>query len=702
MSEFFNLVASLQTSLDALNAILAGDENTTVIINDQEKPSLTKKAKETLDGVVQVILDAAADIDAVKYGSTVTGIAATSDGDYFSVISANESNYLDLYLNNANTAEFIKSYPSDIALKVLDSRVDGVGTNVSDLLISAMDLYEADTDHIIVVAATNEDGQAQSLVSYDLVNGKLLHKGTVVLDEEDMPDYLAGHYAPIEDNENYADVESVLPIIATNHEGVTTLPVAYDMNSESLLVNGAQMGITSPLIPNTKIAAKIEGDMIVFTGDVVSEGVTEPVNASLPVFVAIREPSEVQTSLIYSTDTRFYINPNVKLDFSIVENLVVTRDSDGQELIEDVDYKFIPLGIVTGLIDTADFDVTITYDGVYQRYITYLYDIVNKTIFANPGNSRKTDPEEYIPPNDTGSSVPIFNTHIGDVVELINLQGWVGDNYMHDNMHHFKERNKRILAKTRAKMIQGGNITLIGYGDSITCFGGFADHTIPNGTARDDVAFFSDYPDDTFTKIPVYDFNDGGGLKHVKEGWNWILKHAIEDRYGATVNYLNYGIGGTASGSDLNSNGRPNGLYPERIQYPLADTEVAIANGDAVLVVLAFGMNELGQVETAENTAEMAKKFKAKGADVIILDSARPNPLGRINHYEKWQSTSSYLYSAAISTDSAFVPFAPYITEERLGFLGMSSFNLAGAGRVNHPGRREFGFFGKLLINNIL
>lgn len=46
------------------------------------------------------------------YADTTAGLAATVDGDYFSVVSPDVNGYLDLYKNNAGVAEFKKQYPS--------------------------------------------------------------------------------------------------------------------------------------------------------------------------------------------------------------------------------------------------------------------------------------------------------------------------------------------------------------------------------------------------------------------------------------------------------------------------------------------------------------------------------------------------------------------------------------------------------------
>ncbi|MCC9662898.1 sialate O-acetylesterase [Pseudoalteromonas sp. MB41] len=123
MASFFSLVTELETLLGQLNIILSGDENTSVSINGVEKPSIQKKTLDEITAKVQLVLDAAADIDAVKYATTSAGIAATNDGQFFSVVSDSEDKYLDLYKNESGTAVFKKSYPSLESLKEINKSV---------------------------------------------------------------------------------------------------------------------------------------------------------------------------------------------------------------------------------------------------------------------------------------------------------------------------------------------------------------------------------------------------------------------------------------------------------------------------------------------------------------------------------------------------------------------------------------------------
>lgn len=126
MANYLTLVEQLSTAVDQLNEVLQGDENTTVTINGQQQPSVQKKTLDEVNAKIQLVLDAAADIDAVKYATTAAGIAATTDGQFFSVVSSDPDNYLDLYKNQAGVAAFEKSYPTT---KLVDYILSSSGKN---------------------------------------------------------------------------------------------------------------------------------------------------------------------------------------------------------------------------------------------------------------------------------------------------------------------------------------------------------------------------------------------------------------------------------------------------------------------------------------------------------------------------------------------------------------------------------------------
>ncbi|MBB1329453.1 hypothetical protein H5087_08850 [Pseudoalteromonas sp. SR43-7] len=135
MANYLTLVEQLSTAVDQLSEVLQGDENTTVTINGQQQPSVQKKTLDEVNAKIQLVLDAAADIDAVKYATTAAGIASGSE--YFSVVSENDDTYLDLYQNESGTAKFKKKYPSIDAISNQLSK-EITGDLISGSLVSAL------------------------------------------------------------------------------------------------------------------------------------------------------------------------------------------------------------------------------------------------------------------------------------------------------------------------------------------------------------------------------------------------------------------------------------------------------------------------------------------------------------------------------------------------------------------------------------
>ena len=62
----------------------------------------------------------AASLSGKVYPDTASGLASTTNGQYFSIVSTVAEGYLDLYRNNAGVAAYQKTYPSSALVKRLD------------------------------------------------------------------------------------------------------------------------------------------------------------------------------------------------------------------------------------------------------------------------------------------------------------------------------------------------------------------------------------------------------------------------------------------------------------------------------------------------------------------------------------------------------------------------------------------------------
>lgn len=103
----------------------------------------------------------AAAITANVFESTTAGIAGTTSGQYFSVVSATDINYLDLYKNNSGTAVYQKSYPSTVLVNQLQQSSNkltggsGFAMDGSDGK-STIEVATGETKALVIGAATDE------------------------------------------------------------------------------------------------------------------------------------------------------------------------------------------------------------------------------------------------------------------------------------------------------------------------------------------------------------------------------------------------------------------------------------------------------------------------------------------------------------------------------------------------------------------
>jgi len=239
------------------------------------------------------------------------------------------------------------------------------------------------------------------------------------------------------------------------------------------------------------------------------------------------------------------------------------------------------------------------------------------------------------------------------------------------------------------KAARGQALTVASYGDSITAIQhGNVGYT-SNGPGRDRPETYLGYvPADTVATLPKFDFGDGAGQVHVKISAPWHLVAALEQLSGAPVTHLNFGIGGTNSAETVN-----NGLYPGRLDPMLTS--------GADLLLIHFGMNELGQAGTLARVKSIAQRARAAGMDVVIMSVPRRNAIdGAV--LSGWNYTNRALWRAAVESGSAFAPQHWIGRDDQLGGIGAAPESLSMANLINHPGPTEFTRYGQLLVQSVL
>ncbi|MDW2321327.1 SGNH/GDSL hydrolase family protein [Vibrio sp. 1159] len=400
-----------------------------------------------------------------------------------------------------------------------------------------------------------------------------------------------------------------------------------------------------------------------------------------------------QVNLVYSTGSRLFTNPNPRLQNKYIANVSAVRTDDGTPLEEGVDFRVYDQGgKLVGLVDTATYSIDVTYDGYFERYDLVEYDIISGELTVVKGTNRDRDADEY-KPQPTAGKLPLYYVYVaGDKLELIPVHLWqLGiQRGTEDEVAQLQRHNASSLTQVLGKLRRGDDIRLAGYGDSITAVqNNEPPVTTPGGIERDRLWYFRDYEPDTISKIETFDFGDGAGSDHVKEGWNWRLKEHFETAYGVICNYDNWGIGGTTSGT-----GAKQGLDPTRLNALLAS--------QPDLTVIAFGMNEIGDDATLSNVIQIANQLKAIGSDVIIMGCPRINALGGRASVEAWRKTNNLLYAAAIQTGSAYCSTAYLTDDERLSGIGLSANSMCNSNQYNHPGAYELRRYGHFLASLFL
>ncbi|ANC81012.1 hypothetical protein [Pseudomonas putida] len=377
--------------------------------------------------------------------------------------------------------------------------------------------------------------------------------------------------------------------------------------------------------------------------------------------------------------------PGSRLPHQYSSARVVKRVSDGVVLTEGVDYAVKPnTCYIYGLLDIANVPCTISYTGHLHRYDLVSLNPSDSAIVLTKGTGRAIDPEEYKPLLPEGNialnEIYVYPAGI-DIMQTWRFRG-LRDQLASQAYEDWLAYCRSVLPKTLAKLRTGQKIRLIGYGSSSVDMGlGNLSPLVPNEN-RDLATFFDRIPADTRAKYPTYDNTDpdfawSTRSDHVKFGFMWKLIEAMRERWGADVEYRNWGVGGTNSSNSI-TNGVMNGAYPDRLNAMIAD------NGD--LMVLAFA-NGLGASYWYSSHKTIIEAFKAQGGEVIVLTSPRLNVYGQASPGDTtWKKAYDDSIQVALDTGSAYVPTSLIEGPGVEGNSGISVRNMSNANLVNHGG----------------
>ena len=362
----------------------------------------------------------------------------------------------------------------------------------------------------------------------------------------------------------------------------------------------------------------------------------------------------VTSTLVKSNYVNWTQNLNPWLGYMNISNVVVTNTDNNAVLTRGTEYDYdSDGGKLIGLTNTT-YNVSVSFTYTNSRYDLIQINPFTLDVTMLKGVERGFDPMEWMI-EATAPNRPLCRVLVtGNRTEIVPLDEYIscgGKPYvMQSDFLALKAHNDSCLKRVQAKLAKGQNINLIGYGDSITAMGGYHTEDIPNEN-HDWHGFFATFPQDLRDRIPTYMYDSGVSGGRIKVGWNWKLKEYLEGVHGNTVDYYNFGVSGTNS---------TDGARDTRMSYPLA------YNPD--LIVVAFGMNDLGDTALYSNLVKIVNTFKAAGSDVVLMPVVRtPTLPDTLYQIEDWRKVNRLIYSAAIDSGAAYVPIDWYADDEHYG-----------------------------------
>lgn len=578
-----------------------------------------------------------AQLSAKLYNTVAEGMAATPDGGFFSVVATDNNQFVVLCQNVGGSMVQHKIYPSSAAVDGVISEVQGARAGSPNL--------NARLDAIV-----GSVGNTQ--IAFNGLQGQL---------------------------QTYRPTTDEIRLDPQNPQQVGSGVFGFTVTLPKLIISRHDADIVIP-------SANITFD------HVASVSVTdEP-------FVMHYDPAGPANF------------PGNRLKYLDVTSLAIKRASDGSAVTSGYSYKE-GSGMVYGTVNTADYACLASYTGYPRRYDRVTANTNTGEVLIIKGTERIVDASEYRPalPDGLRTLYWAYVDRRGVVLQPAHMfNGYARIGTASSDYTAYLEYCRACLPKTIGRAMRGQAIKLIGYGDSITAQGG--GNPAPDGSAgnqlipnldRDKLSgyytteqqpeIYGRMPTDTQALYPKYDHGDGLGQVHVHLGWNWYLKAALES-LGASVEYRNWGVGGTTSEPTLTYN-LYNGRHPERLGRAVAD--------GGHLAVIAFGMNELGQPYSFANIVAIIRAFQSTGHECIVITPPLINSFGIRAPIEQWRDTTHQMVEAARATNSAYINCAMLEDFPGAGITGIPQQDATWINGFNHPGPTQLRYIGRALAEVI-
>ncbi len=482
------------------------------------------------------------------------------------------------------------------------------------------------------------------------------------------------------------------------YRGASTIGVgsalAWQLGGDVYRVASSDAGDgASNLLDAYDLDVTVAGLTAVVAGSVYADERRSWINAAVSVAAAASGVETTQDySLIYDVDTVFTSIAGAWIGRRNLSGVSAVRSDTGTPLVLGTEFAYHVNGKVRGLVDVSAYNVDVSYSFKRERYDLIQIDPQTQVVTVKSGTERDFDAVEYRPEPDAGMVVIGYLHAVGSKVTAINATKFLGGVVRRGSEADWQQllmHNRACLRRVLGKAARGEALTVASYGDSITAIQHGSVGYTANGLGRDRPETYLGYvPADTVATLPKFDFGDGAGQVHVKISAPWHLVAALEQLSTAPVMHMNFGIGGTNSADTVN-----NGLYPGRLDPMLAS--------GADLLLIHFGMNELGQTATLARVKSIAQQARAAGMDVVIMSVPRRNAIdGSV--LSGWNYTNRALWRAAVESGSAFAPQHWIGRDDQLGGIGASPESLSMANLINHPGPGELARYGQVLVQSVL
>ncbi len=352
----------------------------------------------------------------------------------------------------------------------------------------------------------------------------------------------------------------------------------------------------------------------------------------------------------------------------------------------------------------AGFEAAIPLAAAGQgRYSLISYDMFTNAFAVTAGPSRERDPQARQPAPPAGHS-PLFmvrasDTMILEVFPVYRLGGDKVSDTLRPLLAEHRRRNQAMCPRFTFKARSRQPLRILSVGDSITqASGSAASATAPNGD-RDRIKYLTEvnvlqYQADVTNLIPRYtsaqigrpedDYTD-----HVRIGSVWQLIAGLEERgfvLGADLRYDNFCRSGSVVGDMIDDDG---------VLTPWGQAAVDLPAYD--LVIFAWGMNEISSQSSAPRLIALAERFKAKGSDVLMHDTAAKKGFWNSARLNREQTQI-----AAWRSNSGYATWQWADGPQWLETLCVAAPDRAGANGTNHPGIEELAAFGRVMRHAML